>query len=158
MKRILSLFLLLPLLLSCAPAARYAALPVDALSEVALDALDGEEYLLDTVGITDDYFSIPDYVTSHALFYCKRTECIDEIGLFRVENGRAEELAALLRTAYLAPAYEKNRDFYDSYIPKETPKLRDARVECYGDTVVYAILSPADQSALFSALKKALAK
>ena len=156
MKRILPLFLLLPLLLSCAPTARYAALPVDALSEVALDALDGEEYLLDTVGITDDYFSMPDYVESHAIFYCKRTECIDEIGLFHVESGHAEELAALLRTAYLSPAYEKNRDFYDSYIPKETPKLRDARVECYGDTVVYAILSPSEQTTLFAALKKAL--
>lgn len=157
MKRIFSLLLLLLTLTACTPAARYTELPLDALSEVALDTLDGEDYLLDSVGITDDYFTMPDYVDSHAILYCKRTECIDEVGLFRVESGRAEELAALLRTAYLAPAYEKNRDFYDSYIPAQTKKLRDARVECYGDTVVYAILSPADQSALFSALKKALA-
>ena len=158
MKRILSLLLLLLLLAACTPAARYTAdVPVDTLCLRALESLDREDLRLDTVGVIEDYFSMPNYVISHAILYSPETACIDEIGIFRVEGGNAAALAALLRDGYLAPAYEKHRDFYDSYIPGETPKLRDARVECYGDTVVYAILSAADQSTLFAAMRKALA-
>ena len=152
----------LPLLLSlclfaCTPAPHYRrALPLDTLCTVALDALGGENYLIDTAGITEDYFSMPDCVTEHVILYCRDTDCIDEIGFFRTSEQDAEALAALLRSSYLAPAYEKNRDFYDSYIPRETQKLRDARVECFGDTVVYAILSPTDQATLFSALRASL--
>ena len=154
---LLSLLLLLPLLASCTFTARYATdRSVTELCEAALQALDEDDLVLDTVGITDDYFSMPDTVTEHVIVYCKDTDCIDEFGIFRVEAGNTEAVAALLRKQYLAPAYEKNRDFYNSYIPDETVKLAEARVECYGNVVVYAILSPADQSTLFSAIRKAL--
>ena len=159
MKRTLTaLTLLLTLsLFACAHAVHYRrALPLDTLCTVALDALGGEDYLIDTAGVTEDYFPMPDCVTEHVILYCRDVDCIDEIGFFRTSERDAEALAELLRSSYLAPAYEKNRDFYDSYIPRETPKLRDARVECFGDTVVYAILSPTDQATLFSALRDAL--
>ena len=153
-----SLTLLLALFLTaCAPAVHYkGSVPLDALCTVALDALDGEDYLIDTAGLTEDYFSMPDTVSSHVILYCRDTDCIDEIGFFRTSREHAEEIAELLRSSYLVSAYEKNRDFYNSYIPHETQKLRDARVECFGDTVVYAILSASDQATLFSALRDAL--
>ncbi len=162
MKQLLFSILTLSLtfsLLACSPAPRYASdRSVTDLCEAALESLDedGDDYLLDTVGLTEDYFSMPDYVTEHVILYSRETETIDEFGIFRVETGRAVEFSNLLHESYLVPAYEKNRDFYDSYIPEETPKLRDARVECYGDTVVYAILSATDQSTLFAALRNAL--
>lgn len=145
-------------LIACASTPRYVSdRSVADLCEVALDALDGDGLVYDTVGITDDYFTLPDYVTEHAVLYCPDTDCIDELGIFRVESGKAKELAELLKTEYLAASYEKNRDFYESYLPKEAPKLRDARVECYGDTVVYTVLSPTDEGTVHSALRRALA-
>lgn len=156
-KQLFALLALSLLLASCAPRA-FASLPPEELCEIALASLEGggENFLPDTVGVTEDYFPMPDYVTSHIILYDRETDCIDEIGIFCVEEGHADALAACLRERYLAPAYEKNRDFYNSYIPNETPKLQNARVECYGNTVVYAILSPKEQSTLFSAVKKAL--
>ena len=158
MKKLLCAALALLLFTACA-GTRYAAdVPLGELCTRALDALGEEEYRLDTVGITDDYFTMPDYVTECAILYSSRTDCINELGIFFVEDGRAKEFAALLRDSYLLPAYEKNREFYDSYIPSETPKLRDARVETFGNAVVYAILPTKEASDLFSAIRIALAK
>ena len=66
-------------------------------------------------------------------------------------------MAKLLRD-YLAQAYEDNRVWYDSYMPEETPKLRDAEVKVFGNYVVYAIYSSADKATLFDAVKAALAE
>ena len=73
---------------------------------------------------------------------------IDEYGILHSDIG-TEEAARLLRE-YLTRSYEQNRAFYDSYIPTETPKLRDAEVRVFGDYVVYAILSPEERSTLFA--------
>ena len=113
----------------------------------------GEGYIGDTSGYTEEYFPMPSYVLEHEILYRPQSNVLDEFGIFRVEEGHAKELASLIKEDYLAAAYEKNRDFYNSYMPKETPKLQNAEVRTYGNYVVYAILSPADRAALFGELQ-----
>ena len=117
--------------------------------------MEREDYRLDTAGILEDYITLPDTVTEYAVFYSAETENADELGIFLCRDDEdAIELEQMLRTAYLDAFYEKNREFYDSYIPGETPKLKDAQVRRFGIAVAYAMLSPADQSAFFHAIDK----
>ena len=83
-------------------------------------------------------------------------DCIDEYGILHTDID-IEGAERLIRE-YLARSYEENRAFYDSYIPAETPKLRDAQVRVYGDYVVYAILSPADRDRLFDRIEACLSE
>ena len=82
---------------------------------------------------------------------------MDEFGIFHVTDGNAEDLETELED-YLEESYEQNKDWYDSYMPEETPKLRDAQVKVFGNYVVYVILSEADCEAAFEAVEKALKK
>lgn len=113
-------------------------------------------YQIDTVGTTDDYFSRPDYVTDSAVFYTGSTENIDEFGIYHVTEGHAEAMATLLKERYLNASYDQNREWYNSYIPKETPKLRDAEVKIFGNYVIYTILNTADRNTVYHAAKKHL--
>ena len=88
--------------------------------------------------------------------YIGETENIDEFGVFHVTDGNADAMEALLREKYLTPCYEKNREFYNSYIPNETSKLRDAKVKVFGNYVVYAIMSAQDRNTLFNAVRDEL--
>lgn len=158
MKRIsVCLLLLLSTLLTataCASAYRFSdSVKISEITEEALDELDSPLlYLIDNTGFTDDYFALPDYVTEHAVLYTGETNNIDEFGIFHVTDGNAATMESLLRERYLTPCYEKNREFYNSYIPNETAKLRDAEVRSFGNYVVYAILSAADRNTLFNAV------
>ena len=60
--------------------------------------------------------------------------------------------------SYLSKSFEKNREFYDSYIPEETAKLRDAEVRRFGNYVAYAILDRDSKSRFFSAIEDKLTK
>ena len=115
------------------------------------------EYSVADKGYLDDYFAIPDYVTDHAIHFSTAGNDLDEIGVFHVTEGNAEDLAEKLEV-YLKNSYEQNKDWYDSYMPEETPKLRDAEVKVFGNYVVYAILSDADCTAAFDAAEQALIK
>lgn len=133
------------------------AMMISEISEEVLDELDSPfPYLVDNTGFTEDYFALPDYVTEHAVFYTGEVNNIDEFGIFHVTSGNAATMEALLRERYLAASYEKNRDFYNSYIPNETQKLRDAEVKSFGNYVVYAIMSAADRNTLFNAVRDEL--
>ena len=72
-------------------------------------------------------------------------------GFFHVTDGNADSMEALLKD-YLTRSYEKNQSWYDSYIPKEIPKLRDAEVKVFGNYVIYTICSKEDRAAVFSAV------
>ncbi|MBQ9784363.1 MAG: DUF4358 domain-containing protein [Clostridia bacterium] len=115
-------------------------------------------YVKDDTGLLDDYFKAPDYITDHAILYAVSTNNINELGIYRVKEGHARELAALLKTDYLQASLEKNGAWYDSYIPMETPKLRDAEVRVYGNYVVYAILNAKDRETAFDTVEDLLEK
>jgi len=61
-----------------------------------------------------------------------------------------------LLQGYLQKRYTENQEWYNSYMPTETPKLRDAEVRIYGNCVVYAVLSSEQRTAFFAECEKLL--
>ena len=104
-----------------------------------------------------DYFSTPEFVSEQDIYFASDGNNINEFGLFRVTEGNAEEMENHL-VSYLSESFEKNREFYDSYIPEETAKLRDAEVRRFGNYVAYAILDRDSKSRFFSAIEDKLTK
>jgi hypothetical protein len=76
--------------------------------------------------------------------------------VFWVESGKAQMLRLQLTQEYLKKRYDDNLSWYNSYMPTETPKLRDAEVRIYGDCVVYAVLSQESRKAFFDECEKLL--
>ena len=126
------------------------------LSTHAIHSLSQETaYIVAADDALDDYFQMPDFVRDYGVYFCSDRNNLDEFGIFHVSDGHAKEMEALLR-AYLTKSLADNRAWYDSYIPNETPKLRDAEVRVFGNYVVYAILSKNDRAALFDAIESNL--
>ncbi len=158
MKKLLAtgmLVCLLAILVSCGGGSYRDDLSAASLADHAMSALSKTDgYVAREKGL-DSYFATPDYVTEFAIRHAQDTNNIDEIGIWHVTDGNADAMKVLL-TGYLGESLEKNETFYDSYIPEETPKLRDAEVRVYGNYVAYAILSASDRSAFFSAVESEL--
>ena len=76
---------------------------------------------------------------------------LDEIGIYQVTDGNANAMKTVLED-YLEDSLARNQSWYESYIPKEIPKLRDAEVKVFGNYVIYAICSKEDRAAVFSAV------
>lgn len=78
---------------------------------------------------------------------------IDEFGVWHTEN--PAQARRQLET-YLERSYQQNKAYYDSYIPDQTPKLRDAEVRIFGSYAVYAVLDPEQKANFFRAAEKLL--
>lgn len=162
MKKILACvlcFLCLFSLVSCQGAVQFSdLLSTENLAEEALEELDDRViYVKDKSNFTEEYFKTPDYVRESTVCYAQDTGNINELGVFHVTEGKAEEFSALLKEQYLDASLEKNRDWYDSYIPKETAKLRDAEVRTFGNYVVYAIFDRSERRSIFRTIEDELA-
>ena len=120
---------------------------------VALDA-DGE-YVIAANDALEDYFQTPAFVREHSVRFRSNRNNIDEFGIFHVSDSAKKEMQIIL-SSYLSDSLSANRSWYDSYIPQETPKLRDAEVRIFGDYVAYAILSKEDRTVFFDTLEAAL--
>lgn len=153
------LFLLIFLLLSsCQKNAKenyQTNLSADELANTAEESLPDIFYLEADEDYLEEYLTIPPSVKDFTVRFAGDGNHLDEFGIWIVEDGTQKENADLIRH-YFSDSLTRNRTFYDSYIPEETPKLRDAEVKIYGNTVVYAILSPADRKTFFSAIESAL--
>lgn len=103
-----------------------------------------------------DYVLLPRAVPSLCVRIAVAGDRIDEYGILRADGDPAEWASTV--HAYLAASYEQNRAFYDSYIPTETPKLRDAEVRVLGDYVIWAILSEGERAALFDRAEAVLSE
>ena len=102
-----------------------------------------------------DYFSAPDYIQNAVILRADIGNDLDEVGFFHVQDGNADAMRALV-SDYLARSYEQNKSWYDSYIPHQTPKLRDARVTVIGNYVFYTILDADDREDVIEAIKAEL--
>lgn len=114
------------------------------------------EWIIEDHGFIEEYVEIPDYVKESQIYYAQNTNDLDEFGVFLVEDGKEKATRLLLLQGYLEKRYTENQEWYNSYMPAETPKLRDAEVRIYGNCVVYAILSPERRSAFFLECEKLL--
>ncbi len=106
----------------------------------------------------EEYITVPESVQKGHIYYAQNTNDLDEFGVFLVEEGKAKAVRDMLAQEYLQKRYTDNREWYDSYMPTETPKLRDAEVRIYGNCVAYAILSPENRKAFFDECEKLLKK
>lgn len=160
MKRFFCLLLTLAALFcvpSCGRTVTYRDdLSISALTDTIRSALNHElQYSKADDQHFKDYFTMPSFVRERDVYFSTDGNNLNEFGLFRVAAGSAEEMEAHLKS-YLASSLEKNREFYDSYIPEETAKLRDAEVRRYGNYVAYAILDRDGRQSFFSAIEKKL--
>lgn len=160
MKPIISLFLTLSILfslLSCGkPTAYTDRCRCTDLADRAIDSFDRTDaYATADELFFNDYFHLPDYTLDYTVRFASDSGNLNEIGVFHTEAGRAKELQTLLQT-YLQTSYQRNRTWYDSYIPHETPKLRDAEIRVFGNYVVYTVLSGANKDRVFFAVESAL--
>ena len=105
-----------------------------------------------------EYITVPEAVKESYVYYAQNTNDLDEFGIFEVEEGKAQEVRNQLLSGYLKQRYNENLEWYNSYMPTQTPKLRDAEVRVYGDCVVYAVLSPENRKAFFEECEKLLKK
>lgn len=113
---------------------------------IGLDADFGDRTML------SDQISVPD---EGELTVCtaKDGTNIDEFGVWHTED--PAEARRQLET-YLERSYQQNKAYYDSYIPDQTPKLRDAEVRIFGSYAVYAVLDPEQKANFFRAAEKLL--
>ena len=147
--------MLLPLS-ACRKAPEYTDTLTSAeLAAQARAALGQSEFIAVERGYLDDYFPIPDGLTDYEIDLASDGSSLNEFGIWHTGSG-AESLGVLLR-GYLNESFANNREFYDSYIPQETPKLRDAEVRIYGNYVAYAILNDADRDTFFHTIEHSLA-
>ena len=155
-----SLLLLLCLLFSLASCGmkekEYADdVSTETLSETVQRKLTDTDFVRVENDYLEEYITLPSDARDFCICIATDGNNLNEFGIWRVDDDSTESLRALLRT-YLDHSLERNRAFYDSYIPQETAKLRDAEVRVFGDYVVYAILNPTDRKLFFQTVENAL--
>ncbi|MBQ9760097.1 MAG: DUF4358 domain-containing protein [Clostridia bacterium] len=155
MKKALTLCLTLTLLALSACAPKYTTdIPIYDVADRAIASIDPNvHYVRADRGYLDGYFPLSEEASAQEIYYATDGNNLDEFGIFYTDD--PDDLADDLRD-YLDDCLEENRTFYDSYIPEETPKLRDAEVRTFGNCVAYAILSPSHKKAFFDTLDETL--
>ena len=103
-----------------------------------------------------EYISVDEKVKESYVYYAQNTNDLDEFGIFEVGEGKAQEVRNQLLNGYLKKKYSENLEWYNSYMPTETPKLRDAEVRVFGNCVAYAVLSQENRKAFFDECEKLL--
>ena len=153
---ILALLLLVPLT-SCGEKKQFSDdLSAKEIVNHALTTLaDGINYTTAQSGYLDDYFLMPPYANDANVRFATDANNLNEFGIFHVSSDKLKDMETLLKD-YLKRSYEANQAWYDSYIPAETPKLRDAEVKVMGNYVLYAIASQTDRAAFFDAAEAKL--
>jgi len=159
MKRIFRSVLSLILILSLSACSAKSYVDNKSSATIADEALvslrDGVIYRAADESYLEDYFTAPDYASDAAIRHAMDAGNLNELGVYHVPAEKVGEMKALLE-GYLADALQKNQSWYDSYIPQETPKLRDAEVKVFGNYVAYAIFNSRDRRAVFQSLEKSL--
>lgn len=143
------------LLTACGSKVTYTnTLSSEELSAKACKTLNSTDFLPADSSYLSDYIDLS-HLPSGSILFAAEGNNLDEFGIWHLPTEQVGEVKNLLES-YLDESLERNRSFYDSYIPEETPKLRDAEVRVFGNYVVYAILSERDRNLLFQTVKNAL--
>ena len=125
------------------------------LSEEAEDELDHTDFRQADGDWLKDYVTLPEDLTDFEICFSSDGNNLNEFGIWHVRSDQIAPLEATLRT-YLAESLLRNRNFYDSYIPQETPKLENAEVRVFGNYVCYAILNAQDREIFFRTVEEEL--
>jgi hypothetical protein len=128
----------------------------DTLASELQNELDGDVYLRADPGYLEDYFDEDAETADYSICFSTDGNNLSEFGIWHADNPKtAQEISTQLRR-YLDESLIKNKSFYDSYIPEETPKLRDAEVRVFGNYVAYAILDKENRMEFFKKLEEKL--
>ena len=155
-KRIFAVLSILFLLLTACNASHYRSdLSAETLCKQCAEALDFAAPAFEgSEAFADEELPVCDPKLS--VCYSTDGNNLDEFGIWKTGGEKPRNVATFLADSLLK-RYRENESYYQSYIPEETPKLRDAEVRVYGNYVVYAILSPEQKKAFFQYLEKTLA-
>lgn len=161
MKKIISLLLAVLLLctaVGCSDGDYKDDVAANDLSKSVIESLGDEKtYSEDKTGYIEGYFAIPDYVSDYSIYYSTDANDINEIGVFHVKGEKPSKIVTILNQ-FLKDNLSDNETFYNSYIPEETPKLRDAEVKVFGNYVVYLILNDSDRTTAIEQFEQLLRK
>ncbi len=93
------------------------------------------------------------YLRDFTVIKANDAKNINEIGIFRVEDGKAGDMKTLV-SAYV----ENLKKQYSSmqYFPEEAEKYETATVKVFGNYVIYSFLNESDTSAFYAAVEKAI--
>ncbi len=151
------LFLILTVFSSCKKSVAYVDnIPTKTLVLELQNELDDDDYLQAEAGYLDDYFDEDAETADYSICFSADGNNLSEFGIWRTGSPKsAQEVSTQVRR-YLDESLIKNKSFYDSYIPEETPKLRDAEVRVFGNYVAYAILDKDDRTEFFEKLEEKL--
>ena len=131
------------------------ALSASQLAEEAMEELDDTDFQTAQNNWLNDYVTLPEGLSDYRVCFSADGSNLNEFGIWHVRDDQIAPLEASLRM-YLAESLLKNREFYDSYIPEETPKLERAEVRVFGNYVCYAILDQKDREIFFQTIKNEL--
>ena len=129
--------------------------PASELAEEVEDELDHTDFRTANGDWLNDYVTLPEGLSDYQICFSADGSSLNEFGIWHVKADQIAPLEATLR-AYLAESLLRNREFYDSYIPEETPKLEQAEVRVFGNYVCYAILDQRDRAIFFQTLEEEL--
>ena len=142
---------------ACAKEEYKKDIDVDDVAEALMQKIPTESVWIDEdQDFIKEYVTVPEYVKGSHIYYAQNTNDLDEFGIFEVEEGKANAVRSMLTQGYLQKRYTENLEWYNSYMPTETPKLRDAEVRVFGNCVAYAVLSPEKRTAFFKECEKLL--
>ena len=148
-----ALFCLLP---ACASKARYVSdASPNELAEKLEQVLSNTSYLAAEHEYLEN-FADPTRYRNGCIYHAANGSNLNEFGIWRTETEEESEALEDALEEHLEESYQRNCSFYDSYIPAETPKLRDAEVRRYGVYVAYAVLSAEERQLFFRELSHLL--
>ncbi len=95
------------------------------------------------------------YLIDYTVVKAKNAKNINEIGIFKVQDGKAKDLKNIIQK-YV----EDKQQLYRSmdYFPEEVEKIDFAKVSVMGNYVVYSFLNEKDTEAFYSAIEELIKK
>lgn len=151
---LLSVLMICIMLVSCA--LTYTdSLSSQELMWVAREVIDTESGMrwIDEDIILEFADDMPEYLRDFAVVRSNDAKNINEIGVFRVEEGHATDVFDMA-TGYIQSKQNMYRAM--NYFPEEQEKVDNATVKIFGNYVVYSFLNEKDTSALYTAISDAL--
>lgn len=159
MKKIISIIAMLIALLTLAscggdytdtlPSSELAQIGISAVASNGNVRVEDEDFLLE---FTDGELS---YLIDFTVISAQEAKNINEIGIFRVEDGKASDMKSLVAD-YVASKQRVYRAM--DYFPEEVEKIDCATVKVFGNYVVYSFLGELDTEAFYSAVEGAIKK
>ena len=98
---------------------------------------------------------VPSYLRDYTVIKANNAKNINEIGIFRVEDGKASDMKKIVER-YVSMLQSDYRN--QPYFPEEVEKIDFATVKVYGNYVVYSFLNESDTEAFYTAIENNLKK